>query len=75
MEKIQIPEYLSLYDRLKDFFDIKIHKSNKITGSKTCKNVYYTLVHVLFPVNPLLLPIIMSKTSFKRPYNDRNSGI
>ena len=36
MEKIQIPDYLSLFGRLKDFFDIKMGKNNEITGNETC---------------------------------------
>ena len=49
---------------MKDVFGIKMGKSNKITGNKTCKIVYCTLFHVLFPVISLLTSIyfiIMSK--------------
>ena len=49
MEKIQIPEYLSLYGGLKDFFGI-MGKNNEITGNKRCKSVCYTFLHVLLPV-------------------------
>ena len=71
LEKNQIPEYLSLYGRLNlDFFDMIMGESNEITGNKTCMGEQYTLLHVIFPVMLLLLPIIISKTSFKQPYND-----
>ena len=33
IEKIQIPEYLSLYGSLKNFFDIIMSKNNDITGN------------------------------------------
>ena len=50
-------------------------QSNENTGNKTFKSVRYTPIHVLSPAISLILPILMSKTSFKRPHNDRNSGI
>ena len=72
MEKIQLPKSLSLYGPLKNLFDIIIEENLwNYCKNKTCKDVYYTLLHALFSVISLLLPIIRSKMFFKRLYNDR----